>query len=101
VIVVDSLLMGGLSFILRTIAAAVDRELTDDSALREALLSAQMRLEEGEISEEEYVALERDLLQRISEVRARGRAEGEPEEAGGDFTVIGAEAIFTGDEHHR
>jgi hypothetical protein len=96
VIILDRLLMGGLGFVLRTIAAAADRELTDDTALREELMAAQLRLELGEISEAEYVALERDLLRRLSELRARARPEAD---AGGPVTVTGAEVTFTGDEH--
>ncbi len=97
-IIVDRLLVGGLSFVLRMIQTAVDRELTDDTALREELLAAQLRLELGEISEAEYVALERELLDRLNEVRARQRGEGDGASAG-EFRVTGAEATFTGDEH--
>ena len=46
----DSLLIGGLRFVFDKIAAAVDTELNDDTALREQLLAAQMRVELGEMS---------------------------------------------------
>ena len=49
VIILDTLLVGGLRFVLGKIAAAVDAELTDDTVWREELLAAQMRLELGEI----------------------------------------------------
>ena len=75
-ILIDSLLVGGLRFVLDKIARAVDHELDDAGRLREELLEAQMRLELGEISEEDYVALEAALLARLREIRAR-------EEAGG------------------
>jgi len=96
VIILDSLVLGGLRFVLGKIAAAVEAELTDDSALREELLAAQMRLELGEISDEEYVELERELLHQIDEVRRRTRG---PEPAPGAFRVTGVEATFAGEEH--
>jgi hypothetical protein len=95
-IVLDSLLIGGLRFVLGKIAAAVEAELTDDSTLREELLAAQMRLELGEISRAEYVELERVLLRQIDEVRRRTRGESE---SPGALRVTGIEATFTGEEH--
>ena len=56
---------------LDTVAAAADAQLTDDTALREQLLEAQMRLELGEISEEECRRIERDILARIREIKGR------------------------------
>jgi hypothetical protein len=95
-LILDTLILGGLRFVLGKIAAAVDSELNDDSALREELLAAQMRLELGEITDEEFAAIERDLLQRISEIR-RARTGSAP--GRGRFKVTGVEATFTGDEH--
>ena len=48
--ILDSMLIGGLRFVFDKIAAAVDTELNDDTALREQLLAAQMRVELGEMS---------------------------------------------------
>jgi len=77
------------------IAEAVDAELNDDGALREELLAAQMRLELGEISEEEFKEQEGVLLARIREIHERLRgAAPEP----GEFKVTGIEATFGGDE---
>jgi hypothetical protein len=92
VIVLDSLLLGGLRFVLGKIAAAVDAELSDDSVWREELLAAQMRLELGEIGEDEFRELERELLGRISEIRERRR----PGTAD-RFTVTAVEALLDGD----
>jgi hypothetical protein len=94
VIILDTLLIGGLRFVLGKIAAAVEAEMEDDSALREELLAAQMRLELGELSEAEYATIERELLAAISEVRSRTRGEAP---APGTFKVTGVEATFTGD----
>ena len=67
--ILDSLLIGGLRFVLDKVAAAAEAELNDDTALREQLLDAQMRLELGEISDEEFAEIERDLLARIREIK--------------------------------
>jgi hypothetical protein len=95
VIILDTLLIGGLRFVLRRLADAVDGELNDDTALREELLAAQMRLELGEIGEEEFAALERVLLDRIREIRERQRG---AEPAPGELKVTGIEATVGGDE---
>ena len=43
--------------------------MQDDSALREQLLEAQMRLELGEITDEEFAETERDILAAIREIK--------------------------------
>ena len=67
--ILDSLLVGSLQFVLDKVLAAAEAESQDDSALREQLLDAQMRLELGEITETEFVEIERDVLARIREIR--------------------------------
>ena len=94
-IILDTLLVGGLKFVLGKIAAAVDAELSDDTVWREELLAAQMRLELGEISEPEFAAIERDLLARIREIREREHGRPEPP---GTFRVTGVEASVLGDD---
>ncbi len=97
--IVDSLLVGGLRFVLDKIAAAVDTELNDDSALREQLLAAQMRVELGEISPEEFNTLEADILARLREIRNRRQGAGAATLSPNDYTITGIEATFEGDEH--
>ena len=63
--ILDSILIGSLRFVLDKIVAAAEAEAHDDSALREQLLEAQMRLELGELSDEEFAAIERDILARL------------------------------------
>jgi Gas vesicle protein G len=63
--ILDTLLVGSLRFVLEKVAAAAEAEMQDDSALREQLLEAQMRLELGELSDSEFAEIERDLLSRI------------------------------------
>jgi hypothetical protein len=89
VIILDTLLVGGLKFVLGKIAAAVDAELSDDTVWREELLATQMRLELGEITEAEFVKREKELLARIREVRERTEGRSEPR---GAFRVTGVEA---------
>ncbi len=95
-ILIDSLLVGGVRFVLDKLAQAVDSELRDDAVLREELLAAQMRLELGEITEEEFAGIEKDLLARIREVRERNT---EPAPPPGEMRIAGVEATFTGEEH--
>ena len=65
----DSLLIGGLRFVLDKLVAVAEAELQDDTVLRERLLNAQMRLELGELTNEEFVEIERDVFDRIRELR--------------------------------
>lgn len=74
-IILDTLVIGGIKFVLRRIAEAVDAQMNDVDALREELLAAQMRLELGELSDEEFAALERDLLARMRDIRERASGE--------------------------
>jgi hypothetical protein len=69
--IVDSLLIGGLRFVLANIVAAADAELQDDTALREQLLEAEMRREVGEIDEAQYAAIEREVVARLHEIKGR------------------------------
>ena len=72
--ILDSILIGSLRFVLDKVAAAVESEMQDDTVLREQLLEAQMRLELGEITNDEFAAIETDLLERIRAIKGAGRA---------------------------
>ena len=67
--ILDSLLIGSLRFVLDKVVQAADAEAQDDSALRDQLLEAQMRLELGEITEGEFVEIERDVIAAIREIK--------------------------------
>ena len=67
--ILDTLLIGSLRFVLDKVVAAAEAEMQDDTALREQLLEAQMRLELGEISEDEFAEIEQDTLARIREIK--------------------------------
>lgn len=76
--------VAGLRFILEQLLEMAERELYDEGRIREEILLLQLRLDEGEISDEEYVALEGELMARLREARAyrqrlggRGPAAGE------------------------
>src|SRR5882724_6690719 len=69
--ILDSLLIGSLRFVLDKVVQAAEAEAQDDSALRDQLLEAQMRLELGEISDEEFREIERDVLLAIREIKGR------------------------------
>lgn len=95
-LIVDKMIVGGVKFVLGKVAAAVDAELNDDSHLREELLAAQMRLELGELSPEEFATFERDILARLREIRERQLGEAAPNP--GEFKVTGIEASTTFDD---
>jgi hypothetical protein len=67
----DSLLIGGLRFVLDKVATVADQQMNDETTLRERLLDAQMRLDLGELTDKEFAAVEEDVLARIREIRAR------------------------------
>ena len=53
------------------VATIADQELNDPERQRERLLEAQMQLENGEITDEEFAAIETDVFDRIREIKAR------------------------------
>jgi hypothetical protein len=95
--ILDSLLIGSLRFVLDKVIAAAETEAQDDSALRDQLLEAQMRLELGEITDEECAAIERDVLVAIREIK--GRRQG-PLSMSPDDKITGVDIdSFDSDEH--
>jgi Gas vesicle protein G len=91
-LIVDKMLVSGIKFVLGKVAAAVDAELNDDSHLREELLAAQMRLELGEISAEEFARFETDILARLREIRARQLGESAEAAEPGELRITGVTA---------
>ncbi len=67
--ILDSLLIGSLRFVLDKVVQAAEAEAQDDSALRDQLLEAQLRLELGEITDAEFADIERDVLAAIREIK--------------------------------
>src|SRR5262249_15197105 len=104
--ILDSLMINGISWALKTVVTAAEAEMNDDTALREQLLAAEMQREMGEISDADFAELERELLGRIREIKERreggaGRLEcgaGQPIEADAESTFQ-IEATVSGDFH--
>lgn len=97
--ILDTVLIGGLRFVFDKIAAAVDTEMNDDTALRDQLLAAQMRVELGEMTEQEFADLEADVLARLREIRDRRQGSDAAALSPSDYKITGIEASFDGDEH--
>jgi hypothetical protein len=100
VFILDSLLIGGIRFVLDKVATAVDTEMNDDTALREQLLAAQMRVELGEMTEAEFTVLESDIVARMREIRERRQGSEPAALSPQDYTITGIEATFE-DGHER
>jgi hypothetical protein len=98
VIILDTLLIGGIKFVLGKLVAAVDAELNDDSVYREELLAAQMKLELGELTEDEFAERERALLDAIREVRERRTG---AQEDPGELKITGIEASMWTEEDDK
>jgi hypothetical protein len=97
--ILDTMLVGGLRFVFDKIAAAVDTELNDDTALREQLLAAQMRVELGEMSQAEFDVFEADILTRLRDIRDSRQGSGPAALSPKDYKITGIEASFGGDDH--
>ena len=70
----DDLLLSpitGFKFILRTLARVAEEEYTDDAPLKERLLELQLQLEDGSLSEDQYVEKERQILAELREIQNR------------------------------
>lgn len=61
----DSLLVGGLRFVLDKVAAVADQELDSVETINRALVDAQLQLEEGAITEDAFAETERALMARL------------------------------------
>src|SRR5882672_9135832 len=76
VFILDTLFIGGIKFVLRRVAEAVDAQMNDVDTLRQELLAAQMRVELGEMTEAEFAEIEGALLARLREIQERAHEEG-------------------------
>lgn len=73
----------GIKFVLRTLQQVAEEQYTDAAPGKRRLLELQLALESEEISEEEYVRQEGEILRELREIENRKRrmAGTEPEEA--------------------
>ena len=102
----DSLMISGISWTLRTVVTAAEAEMNDDTSVREQLLAAEMQRELGEISDEEFADIERDLLARIRDIKERREGGAGPLEFGAGTPIetdgesrVQIEASVSGDFH--
>ena len=101
---IDDILLApinGFKFVMRTLAKVAEEQYTDDAPLKEQLLELQVRLESGDITEDEYIEEEAAILRQLREIQNRKREmAGVPrEEAAGPLTGnvqpgSGAETTF-------
>jgi hypothetical protein len=98
-LIIDSLIISGVRFVLDKVAEAVETEMNDDTVLRERLLDAQMRVELGEMTQEEFDQFEADTVARIREIKERQRGGESAAISPKDMKVTGIEASFEGEEH--
>ena len=68
--------LSGVGFALRQVANMAEREMYSVDKIHEELLLLQMRLQEGELNEEEYVAQEADIMARLRVARERQQGSG-------------------------
>jgi Gas vesicle protein G len=61
--------IAGIRWTLEKVQRMVEEELVDDSRIKEELMELQVRLELGDIDEDEYVRREAGLMEQLREVR--------------------------------
>lgn len=66
--------IAGFRWVMSTIQKMADEELMNDQPWKERLIELQMRLELGEITEEQYVVEEAEVFQALRDIRARKEA---------------------------
>src|SRR3954464_13782225 len=62
--------VGATKWSLNQVMKIVEEELTDDTAVKQDFMALQMKLELGEIDDEEYAVQEANIMTRLREVRA-------------------------------
>ncbi len=89
-LLIDDLLLApfsGWGFIMRTIRRIAEEQWTDDAPLKQQLLELQVKLDDGSITEDEYVLAEREILKGLREIQNRKRElAGLPPEEGTGLT---------------
>jgi len=66
-IIATYLLLKGLQGLAKKVRDMAEEELYGEEAIKQKLLEFQMRLEMGEIAEEEYIAAEAALMERLEQ----------------------------------
>jgi hypothetical protein len=76
VLFLDDLLLlpvTGFKFVLNTLRQVAEEQYTDTGPAKARLLELQVQLEDGEITEQEYVAAEAEVFREIREIEQRRR----------------------------
>ena len=76
-LLIDDLLMmpfSGFGFILRTLLKTAEEQFTDDAPVKERLLELQLKLESGEMDEDEYAEEEAQIIRQLREIENRKRS---------------------------
>jgi hypothetical protein len=92
----DSLLIGGIRFVLDKVATIAEQEVNDPERQRERLLEAQLKLESGEIDDAEFGAIEADVFERIREIKERTQSENAI--VGDEHRIAGVEISVNDDD---
>jgi cytochrome c-type biogenesis protein CcmH/NrfG len=95
-LLIDDLLFApfsGWNFIMRTLLKVAEEQWTDDAPLKEQLLELQVQLEDGTLTEDQYLEAEAAILREIREVQRRKieLAGGDPDALAGGLTGSVAE----------
>ncbi len=72
--ILDNLLMApfkGVLFVAKKINEVIEKETSDEGTVKERLMSLQLKLEMGEISEEDYDEKEDELLKLLENIREK------------------------------
>lgn len=72
----DDLLLlpiSGFKFVMRTLLQVAEEQYTDSGPIKERLLELQVKLDSGEITEEEYVKAEAEIFLELREIEKRKR----------------------------
>lgn len=73
---IDDLLFApvtGFKFILRTLARVAEEQYTDDAPVKQQLLELQVQLEQGDLTEDEYIEQEAAILRQLRDIENRKR----------------------------
>jgi gas vesicle protein GvpG len=63
----------GFNFVLRTLQRIAEEQYTDDAPVKEQLLELQLKLESGEITEDQYTQEEAAIIRQLREIENRKR----------------------------
>jgi hypothetical protein len=75
-LLIDDLLalpFSGFGFVLRTLQKVAEEQYTDDGPIKEQLLELQLKLESGELTEDQYAAQEASIIRQLREIQNRKR----------------------------